>query len=110
MVLFTMFSVFITDPGHQQIDNLFLLLIRQFYTLRHFSPAFKTSPATAGTAMLSLEYRMASHRRLLTVIDGMSWSKFLTDKIFGMTADRLHALLINIGNVIAVKMKRGTEI
>lgn len=54
-------------------DNILLLRFTQRFSLRYLVP-LRQAPATAGCRrMLRDKYRMAPHRRLLTIIRRVSW-------------------------------------
>lgn len=69
------------QPVMDNADNILLLRFAQRFSLRYLVP-LRQAPATAGCRrMLRDKYRMAPHRRLLTIIRRVSWCQSLGDKI-----------------------------
>lgn len=68
------------QPVMDNADNILLLRFAQRFSLRNLVP-LRQAPATAGCRrMLRDKYRMAPHRRLLTIIRRVSWRQSLGDK------------------------------
>lgn len=81
------------QPVMDNADNILLLRFAQRFSLRYLVP-LRQAPATAGCRrMLRDKYRMAPHRRLLTIIRRVSWRQSLGDKIGGVFINHLRAFI-----------------
>lgn len=81
------------QPVMDNADNILLLRFAQRFSLRYLVP-LRQAPATAGCRrMLRDKYRMAPHRRLLTIIRRVSWRQSLGDKISGVFINYLRAFI-----------------
>lgn len=81
------------QPVMDNADNILLLRFAQRFSLRYLVP-LRQAPATAGCRrMLRDKYRMAPHRRLLTIIRRVSWRQSLGDKIGGVFINYLRAFI-----------------
>lgn len=87
-------------------DNILLLRFTQRFSLRYLVP-LRQAPATAGCRrMLRDKYRMAPHRRLLTIIRRVSWRQSLGDKIGGVFINHLRAFIPAILSFFIPRRKR----
>lgn len=81
------------QPVMDNADNILLLRFAQRFSLRNLVPLRQTLATAGCRRMLRDKYRMAPHRRLLTIIRRMSWRQSLGDKIGGVFIDHLRAFI-----------------
>lgn len=94
------------QPVMDNADNILLLRFAQRFSLRNLVP-LRQAPATAGCRrMLRDKYRMAPHRRLLTIIRRVSWRQSLGDKIGGVFINHLRAFIPAILSSFIPRRKR----
>lgn len=94
------------QPVMDNVDNILLLRFAQRFSLRYLVP-LRQAPATAGCRrMLRDKYRMAPHRRLLTIIRRVSWRQSLGDKISGVFINYLRAFIPAILSFFIPRRKR----
>lgn len=94
------------QPVMNNADNILLLRFTQRFSLRNLVP-LRRAPATAGCRrMLRDKYRMAPHRRLLTIIRRVSWHQSLGDKIGGVFINHLRAFIPAILSFFIPRRKR----
>lgn len=94
------------QPVMDNADNILLLRFAQRFSLRNLVP-FRQAPAAAGCRrMLRDKYRMAPHRRLLTIIRRVNWRQSLGDKIGGVFINHLRAFIPAILSFFIPRRKR----
>ena len=93
------------DPGHKQIHEAPLLILRELHSRTDSVPLFQAASAAACAGVLRLEDRMPAHRRLPAVVRDHRRSQTLCDKILRMEPYRVHALFLYVRPVSAVEMK-----
>jgi hypothetical protein len=82
------------QPPVDDINYVQLFGRRQWPAARDAVPFLQTSAAAGRGCMLGDEHRMAAHRRLLSVADGVRGREPARDEIGGMRQHRLAALQV----------------
>lgn len=98
------------DPGHEQLDDPLLLALSQLPALGHPVPLVETAAAASGAGVLSDKDRMPVHGRLPAVAGRLCRGQPLEYEIAGMALDDVHALFINIVELLPAEMERRAEL
>ena len=81
------------QPVMDHLHHIALLLLAQRAAVGNGVPFFQTAAAAGGGRMLGDKYRMAAHRRLLTVVHRFGGRQPLADKIPSVLVDDLRPLI-----------------
>ena len=91
-----LFSELSFYPLHHHGHGIMLFLIGQFSTGRYTMPFFETTSATTPGGMLSYKHGMPAHGSLFTIVGNHGRSQSFTNKIGGMTGNRIHSFFFQI--------------
>ena len=91
-----LFSELSFYPLHHHSHGIMLFLIGQFSTGRYTMPFFETTSATTPGGMLSYKYGMPAHGSLFTIVGNHGRSQSFTNKIGGMTGNRIHSFFASL--------------
>ena len=91
-----LFSELSFYPLHHHSHGIMLFLIGQFSTSRYTMPFFETTSATTPSGMLSYKHRMPAHGSLFTIVGNHGRSQSFTNKIGGMTGNRIHSFFFQL--------------
>lgn len=99
-----LFSELSFYPLHHHSHGIMLFLIGQFSTGRYTMPFFETTSATTPGGMLSYKHGMPAHGSLFTIVGNHGRSQSFTNKIGGMTGNRI--LSFSFRYTISLVVKR----
>lgn len=100
---------FFPYPGHDEIDDVMLLLLGQSVSGLDTVPFRETLSAAGAGGVLRDENGVSAHGSLLAVIGNMGRSETETDEVAGMPDDRIQPFFIDIPALLFPQMKACTK-